>query len=383
MKKLIFAIAMAAAGAAMAGVSFSYQGALMSADGTAPVSGTKTIAFRLYETPTGTDALWGRKVAVQLNESGLFNVELSATSGSPIDSVKTNDLDYVLSQYPGSLYLGLDVEGSTGEIRPRQKLLSVPTAGFAQDVKEAKRDFTVVGSATVNEAANVVGNATVGGDLTVGGPINAGKGIKVSDGGLSVSGGELSVSGGELKLSGGSLTVEANVAITQGGTSAGFVPRGVIVMWSGEKGKIPQGWALCDGNNGTPNLCDRFIVGAGKTYGVGDTGGTNEVALTTQEMPTHYHIYLADDRLKGCFDGFKKSHSNIGYYTLPDNPSGSWLGEVSYDWSDDDGMRALATGNAGGAAKHGGDWNTAGKIGEAEAHENRPPYYALCYIMKL
>ena len=78
-------------------------------------------------------------------------------------------------------------------------------------------------------------------------------------------------------------TVEANVAITQGGTSAGFVPRGVIVMWSGEKDRIPQGWALCDGNNDTPNLCDRFIVGAGKTYGVGDTGGTNEVALKVGE----------------------------------------------------------------------------------------------------
>ena len=382
MKKLMMAVvAMAAASAAMAGVSFSYQGTLMSADGTAPVSGTKTIAFRLYETPTGTDALWGRKVAVQLNESGLFNVELSATSGSPIDSVKTNDLDYVLSQYPGSLYLGLDVEGSTGEIRPRQKLLSVPTAGFAQDVKEAKRDFTVVGSASVNEAVNVGGSATVGGDLTVGGPINAGKGIKVSGGGLSVSGGGLSVSGGELKLSGGSLTVEANVAITQGGTSAGFVPRGVIVMWSGEK--IPQGWALCDGSNGTPDLRDRFIVGAGNAYEVNATGGCEKVALTVQEMPTHYHVYLSDNRLEGYFDGFKNSHPNIGYYALPDNKNGSWLGGASYDWSPDASMRALATGNAGGAAEHGGDWNTAGKIGKAEAHENRPPYYALCFIMKL
>ena len=340
MKKLIFAVVAMAAGVAMAGVSFSYQGTLMNADGTAPVSGSKAITFRLYETPTGTDALWGRKVAVQLNESGLFNVELSATSGSPVDSVKTNDLDYVLSQYPGSLYIGLDVEGSTGEIRPRQKLLSVPTAGFAQDVKEAKRDFTVVGSASVNEAVNVGGNATVGGDLTVGGPINAGKGIKVSDGGLSVS-------GGDLKLSDGSLTVGANVAITQGGTSAGFVPRGVIVMWSGEK--IPQGWALCDGNNGTPDLCDRFIVGAGKTYGVGDTGGTNEVALTKEQMPKHTHEYkFCGADLKGVnWDGDNYFYNQTDRY--PDNTN------------------TRETESAGGTMPH----------------ENRPPYYALCYIMKL
>lgn len=371
MKKLIFAIAMAAAGAAMAGVSFSYQGALMSADGTAPVSGTKTIAFRLYETPTGTDALWGRKVAVQLNESGLFNVELSATSGSPIDSVKTNDLDYVLSQYPGSLYLGLDVEGSTGEIRPRQKLLSVPTAGFALDVKEAKRDFTVVGSATVNEAVNVVGNATVGGDLTVGGPINAGKGIKVSDGGLSVS-------GGELKLSGGSLTVEANVAITQGGTSAGFVPRGVIVMWSGEKDRIPQGWALCDGNNGTPDLCDRFIVGAGNTYKVRDTGGANKVALTKAQMPNHTHAFVMDNQV-GEYD-VPKSRGN------PDKigKNSGWMEndtgyKSSFNSGDSKQSRRYFTGTAGGDATD----TVVGIDGYAEAHENRPPYYALCYIMKL
>lgn len=362
MKKLIFAIAMAAAGAAMAGVSFSYQGALMSADGTAPVSGTKTIAFRLYETPTGTDALWGRKVAVQLNESGLFNVELSATSGSPIDSVKTNDLDYVLSQYPGSLYLGLDVEGSTGEIRPRQKLLSVPTAGFALDVKEAKRDFTVVGSATVNEAVNVVGSATVGGDLTVGGPINAGKGIKVSDGGLNVSG--------------GSLTVGANVAITQGGTSAGFVPRGVIVMWSGEK--IPQGWALCDGKNGTPNLCDRFIVGAGKTYGVGDTGGANKVALTKKEMPNHTHAFVMDNQV-GEYDVPKsrgnpdKTGKNSGWM---ENDKGY---KSSFSSGDNEQARRYFTGTAGGDATD----TEVGNDGYSDAHENRPPYYALYYIMRI
>lgn len=378
MKKLIFAVVAMAAGAAMAGVSFSYQGTLMNADGTAPVSGSKAITFRLYETPTGTDALWGRKVAVQLNESGLFNVELSATSGSPVDSVKTNDLDYVLSQYPGSLYIGLDVEGSTGEIRPRQKLLSVPTAGFAQDVKEAKRDFTVVGSASVNEAVNVGGNATVGGYLTVGGPINAGKGIKVSDGGLNVSGGGLSVSGGELKLSGGSLTVEANVAITQGGTSAGLVPRGVIVMWSGEKDRIPQGWALCDGNNDTPNLCDRFIVGAGKTYGVGDTGGENAVALTKEQMPNHTHAFVMDNQV-GEYD-VPKSRGN------PDKigKNSGWMEndtgyKSSFNSGDSKQSRRYFTGTAGGDATD----TVVGTDGYAEAHENRPPYYALCYIMKL
>ena len=50
----------------------------------------------------------------------------------------------------------------------------------------------------------------------------------------------------------------------------GVVPQGAIVMWSGAITSIPTGWSLCDGTNGTPDLTDRFIVGAGNTYAVGD-----------------------------------------------------------------------------------------------------------------
>ena len=50
------------------------------------------------------------------------------------------------------------------------------------------------------------------------------------------------------------------------------IPSGVIVMWGGQVDKIPSGWTLCDGTDNTPNLTDRFIVGAGNTYSVGNTG---------------------------------------------------------------------------------------------------------------
>ena len=74
----------------------------------------------------------------------------------------------------------------------------------------------------------------------------------------------------------------------QASTASPFTS-GMIMMWSGSIGSIPVGWYLCDGTNGTPNLTDRFVVGAGASYSVGGTGGANSVTLTTNNMPSHTH----------------------------------------------------------------------------------------------
>ncbi len=67
------------------------------------------------------------------------------------------------------------------------------------------------------------------------------------------------------------------------------IPVGIIVMWSGQLDRLPAGWALCDGQNGTPDLRDRFVVGAGASYGVSASGGANTVTLNPNEMPVHNH----------------------------------------------------------------------------------------------
>lgn len=56
--------------------------------------------------------------------------------------------------------------------------------------------------------------------------------------------------------------------------------KGIIVLWSGALVDIPDGWVLCDGNNGTPDLRNRFIIGAGDTYAPGDSGGSTDHAHT-------------------------------------------------------------------------------------------------------
>lgn len=121
------------------------------------------------------------------------------------------------------------------------------------------------------------------------------------------------------------------------------VPLGLISLWSGASTAIPTGWALCDGSNSTPNLVDKFVVGAGSSYAVGATGGEATHKLTVDEMPAHSHPTGASTTPSIYEHGDDEDHDNV----IPD----------------------------GGT--------TTGSTGGGGAHNNLPPYYALCYIMRI
>lgn len=125
------------------------------------------------------------------------------------------------------------------------------------------------------------------------------------------------------------------------------VPTGMVMMWSGASGAIPTGYVLCDGGNGTPDLRDRFVVGAGSSYSVNNTGGSSSVTLTTAQMPSHTHTY--EDKyveLVAANPGL-----DIDFNATTYNQNGTRTG-------------------------------TTNSAGSSNSHENRPPYYALCYVMK-
>ena len=146
----------------------------------------------------------------------------------------------------------------------------------------------------------------------------------------------------------------------------GSVPAGVICMWSGSSAEIPAGWVLCDGLNNTPDLRGRFVVGAGGAYDVGDTGGADSVALTTAQMPSHSH-------------GGNVSIEEAGEHTHTVSMS------ISYD-TGSGGATGLGRGGSSNTSSDGSHTHNAtlsiSSAGSGNAHENRPPYYALCYIMK-
>ena len=120
-------------------------------------------------------------------------------------------------------------------------------------------------------------------------------------------------------------------------TVDGFVT-GMIIAWSGSVANIPSGFVLCDGNNNTPDLRDRFIIGAGNNYAVDATGGSKDAVLVS-----HFHTTL----------NFV-ARSN---YAEPRN---------------------FGVGTDGNCNST-GDTDTKGESG---TDKNLPPYHALCFIMK-
>jgi hypothetical protein len=136
------------------------------------------------------------------------------------------------------------------------------------------------------------------------------------------------------------------------------IPSGCIVMWSGSVASIPAGWYLCNGSNSTPDLRNRFIVGAGSTYAVGATGGSADAIVVSHTHTAtdsgHTHSVAvpatagADGGGGAIVDG-----TPAGATTVVNVTSGSTSASISVS----------TTGSSG-------------------TNANLPPYYALCYIMK-
>tara|TARA_B100000131_G_scaffold166811_2_gene161274 strand:- start:24644 stop:29164 length:4521 start_codon:yes stop_codon:yes gene_type:complete len=119
----------------------------------------------------------------------------------------------------------------------------------------------------------------------------------------------------------------------QTGSSQGSAfPSGGIIMWSGSQSNIPSGWVLCDGNNSTPDLRDRFVLGAGSSYSVGDTGGSETVSISTSNMPSHTHTVNSHSHSLPSHSHTVSSHTHsIGSHTHSFSGSGTGTSGVQSD----------------------------------------------------
>jgi len=220
------------------------------------------------------------------------------------------------------------------------------TANFANNV-------VVTGSTTLQK------DVTINSALLVKGNIDAGSN-SINSGSISTN---VCITSTVNATTGNINTVNATTVNATNGN--GITPIGGIIMWSGSINSIPNGWSLCDGRTEsgikTPDLRGRFIISSGRntyidsretenpTYQIGDRGGINKYALDIKEMPKHNHYVRRDKHGNNNNSGIGNDSSVGNYDATAYESMGNYY--TSYE-------------------------------GNSLSHENRPPYYALAFIMR-
>jgi len=170
--------------------------------------------------------------------------------------------------------------------------------------------------------------------------------------------------------------------LQQAPASAPAVPSGCIMLWSGATGSIPAGWYLCNGQNGTPDLRNRFLVGAGDTYSVNQTGGSADsivvshthTATSVVTESAHQH-FIANSDTTGASTGISLTSSN---YLAGKNGGGGVSESYALQGTSTVASIGLTSGSTTGATVA----TTNASAGVSGTNANLPPYYALAYIMK-
>ena len=150
-------------------------------------------------------------------------------------------------------------------------------------------------------------------------------------------------------------------------------------MWSGASNAIPSGFVLCDGNNSTPDLRNRFVVGAGNSYNVDATGGSKDAVLVTHthNLQNHVHGVNLTTNDPGTHTHSYSRYANTYNYGRHGQGYPS-IGEPTNTNTGGGGAHThTVSGNTGQPST-----NTTDTLGESATNKNLPPYYAVCYIMK-
>ena len=152
-----------------------------------------------------------------------------------------------------------------------------------------------------------------------------------------------------------------------GADGSSNIPSGCIMMFYGTT--APNGWQICNGSNGSPDLRNKFIVSTGSSYSLSAQGGENSVSLSTSQMPSHDHDADAsvsdpghNHQLKGGVDDSDSMPARVA----PSDQNSNLR---------TDAMNSATTGISVSI--------DIDNEGSGQAHENRPPYFALTFIMKL
>lgn len=140
---------------------------------------------------------------------------------------------------------------------------------------------------------------------------------------------------------------------------------GMITLYYGDIKNIPKGWELCDGRNGTPDLRDKFVIGAGGEYKVGDTGGEEYVTINKDHLPQHSH----------SFNPYRRG----GYRYQPYNGDKAYQAVTNGVFKQSNAYIPISKVNK----YQGTSYLDFTPTGKSKPHINIPPYYGLYYIIKV
>jgi hypothetical protein len=329
----------------------SFTGALstgsnLSVTGTAAVTGTSTF--------TGASTFNG---SVRIAQSGTTPLSFGSWLGTKIS----------LWDNLGSQIYGFGVQGGLLQVFTPAAIDDIvlgygPSASMTETMRVRGNGNVGIGTSSPAQKLSVMGDTLTWGTaylLDTNHSIRAisGSGVAISTYGIT-DGIILKQSTGNVGIGTTSpsqkLEVNGTVKATTF-TGNGTIPIGGIIMWSGTTSDIPAGWTLCNGTSvnslTVPDLRDRFIVGAGSRYSPKETGGATTHSLAATNLPTFSIPY------KDIF------YSEGGGTVTVTNNKGSGDSD-----SDNKGYEID---------------RTATFTGSATAIDHRPPYMALCYIMRV
>ena len=178
---------------------------------------------------------------------------------------------------------------------------------------------------------------------------------------------------GELKIEGSSGT-NGQVLVSQGSGEApkwgdAFIT-GMIMLWSGATDAVPSGWKLCNGSNGTPDLRDKFVVGAGNSYDVNATGGSKDAIVVSHNHSASTSVSGSTASAGNHRHAIKRSNSDSGFGgSVGTDAVGSNYVQSEYAGEHTHAINVTAS-------------TTVNSKGSSGNNANLPPYYALAYIMK-
>jgi microcystin-dependent protein len=396
-----------------------------------------------------------------------FNNRSSGTRVIYYDSLDATNVDYATGISTNVMWYSIPRNTSTFSFKwfgGETELMSLTGDGKLSVLNGLDGDLEGNAS-TATTAANLTRNVNAGAGLIGGGSLN-GQSVTLNVGqgsGITVSSTAVAVDNTVVRTF-GNQTIDGVKTFTNASNTFfgnGITPIGGIIMWSGAVSSIPSGWALCNGANGTPNLRNRFIVGAGGNYNPGDTGGSDSVTLNVSQLPAHSHtgttasagghVHSGSTASAGAHvhsgstaSAGTHSHSGSTATAGGHSHSGSTSGvgnhshsitvyqTNSYQLGNNTALdrSGASTGSTGGAGAHSHSLNidsagahthslsinsagdhthslsinsagdhthslsinsagdhthtvTVGNTGGGQSHENRPPYYALAFIMRV